>query len=58
MAVIGSQVKTIPPMVMDKSGVTECHPVFTGMKYCSALEYTDAFSQETSPYFPFTGDSK
>uniref|UniRef100_A0A671WBY7 Apolipoprotein B-100-like n=1 Tax=Sparus aurata TaxID=8175 RepID=A0A671WBY7_SPAAU len=38
--------------------MTECTPVFAGMKYCTALQYIDAFSQETAPYFPFTGDSK
>ncbi|XP_070782434.1 apolipoprotein B-100-like [Enoplosus armatus] len=58
VAVTGSGVKTIPPMVMDKVDVSECTPFFTGMTYCTALQYIDAFSQETSPYFPFTGDSK
>ncbi|XP_041814378.1 apolipoprotein B-100-like [Chelmon rostratus] len=58
VAVTGSEVTTIPSMVMDKVDVSECTPVFTGMKYCTALHYTDAFSQETAPYFPFTGDSK
>ncbi|XP_054474008.1 apolipoprotein Bb, tandem duplicate 1 [Anoplopoma fimbria] len=58
VAVTGSEVKTIPPMVMDKVDVSECTPFFAGMKYCTALQYTDAFSQETSPYFPITGDSK
>uniref|UniRef100_A0A3Q0RYV0 Apolipoprotein Bb, tandem duplicate 1 n=1 Tax=Amphilophus citrinellus TaxID=61819 RepID=A0A3Q0RYV0_AMPCI len=58
VAVTGSEVKTIPPMVMDKVDVSECTPVFVGMKYCTQLQYTDAFSQETAPYFPFTGDSK
>ncbi|XP_035802604.2 apolipoprotein B-100-like [Amphiprion ocellaris] len=58
VAVTGSEMKTIPPMVMDKVDVRECTPVFAGMKYCSELQYTDAFSQETAPYFPFTGDSK
>ncbi|CAK6961810.1 apolipoprotein Bb%2C tandem duplicate 1 [Scomber scombrus] len=58
VAVTGSEVKTIPPIVMDKVDVSECTPFFTGMKYCTALKYTDAFSQETAPYFPFTGDSK
>uniref|UniRef100_A0A4W6F6V9 Apolipoprotein Bb, tandem duplicate 1 n=1 Tax=Lates calcarifer TaxID=8187 RepID=A0A4W6F6V9_LATCA len=58
VAVTGSEVKTIPPVVMDKVDVSECTPVFAGMKYCTALQYTDAFSQETAPYFPFTGDSK
>ncbi|XP_074472134.1 apolipoprotein Bb, tandem duplicate 1 [Sebastes fasciatus] len=58
VAVTGSGVKTIPPMVMDKVDVSECTPFFAGMKYCTALQYTDAFSQETAPYFPITGDSK
>ncbi|GAA6228826.1 apolipoprotein B-100-like [Lates japonicus] len=58
VAVTGSEVTTIPPVVMDKVDVSECTPVFAGMKYCTALQYTDAFSQETAPYFPFTGDSK
>ncbi|KAM9703097.1 apolipoprotein Bb, tandem duplicate 1 [Menidia menidia] len=58
VAVTGSEVKTIPPLVTDKVDVNECTPVFAGMKYCSSLQYTDAFSHETAPYFPFTGDSK
>lgn len=58
MAVTASEVKTIPPTVMDKIDVSKCTPGFTGMNYCTALKYTDASSQETSPYFPLTGDSK
>lgn len=58
MAVTGLEVKTIPPMVMDKVDFSECTPFFAGMKYCTDLQYIDAFSQETTPYFPFTGDSK
>ncbi|KAK1875575.1 Apolipoprotein B-100 [Dissostichus eleginoides] len=58
VAVTGSEVKTIPPMVMDKVDVSECTPFFAGMKYCTDLQYTDAFSHETAPFFPITGDSK
>ncbi|XP_067428848.1 apolipoprotein B-100-like [Thunnus thynnus] len=58
VAVTGSEVRTIPPMLKDEVDVSECTPFFAGMKYCTALKYTDAFSQETAPYFPFTGDSK
>ncbi|XP_070843707.1 apolipoprotein Bb, tandem duplicate 1 [Chaetodon trifascialis] len=58
VAVTGSEVKRIPPMVMDKVDVRECTPIFAGMKYCTVLQYTDAFSQETAPYFPLNGDSK
>ncbi|XP_026173749.1 apolipoprotein Bb, tandem duplicate 1 [Mastacembelus armatus] len=58
VAVTGSEMRTIPSVVTDKVDVNECNPVFAGMKYCTALQYTDAFSHETAPYFPFTGDSK
>ncbi|XP_034087874.1 apolipoprotein B-100-like [Gymnodraco acuticeps] len=58
VAVTGSEVKTIHPMVMDKVDVSECSPFFAGMKYCTDLQYTDAFSHETAPFFPITGDSK
>uniref|UniRef100_A0A667ZJC5 Vitellogenin domain-containing protein n=1 Tax=Myripristis murdjan TaxID=586833 RepID=A0A667ZJC5_9TELE len=58
VAVTGAQVRAITPMINDKVDVNECTPVFAGMKYCTALQYTDAFSHETAPYFPFTGDSK
>lgn len=58
MAVTGSNVMTIPPVVMDKVDDSKCTPAFAGMKYCTTLQYVDAFSQDTAPYFPFTGDSK
>ncbi|KAM4529005.1 apolipoprotein Bb, tandem duplicate 1 [Fundulus diaphanus] len=58
VAVIGSEVKMIPPVVMEKVRVNRCTPAFAGIKYCSSLQYTDAFSHETAPYFPLTGDSK
>ncbi|XP_028253696.1 apolipoprotein B-100-like [Parambassis ranga] len=58
VAVTGSEVKAIPPMLMDRVDVTECTPVFAGMKYCTGLQYTDAFFEETAPYFPFTGNSQ
>ncbi|XP_034556005.1 apolipoprotein B-100-like [Notolabrus celidotus] len=58
VSVTGSGEMPIPPMITDMVDVSECTPFFAGMKYCTALQYTDAFSQETAPYFPFTGDSK
>ncbi|XP_056150533.1 apolipoprotein B-100-like [Lampris incognitus] len=58
VAVTGAEVKTIPPVVKDNVDVKACSPFFAGMKYCTVMQYTDAFSHETAPYFPFTGDSK
>ncbi|XP_046905494.1 apolipoprotein B-100-like isoform X1 [Hypomesus transpacificus] len=58
VAVTSAEVKKILPIVEDKVDVSECTPVFAGMKYCTVLQYTDASSHDTVPYFPFTGDSK
>ncbi|XP_061890747.1 apolipoprotein Bb, tandem duplicate 1 [Entelurus aequoreus] len=58
VAVSGSKVMTLPTMVSNKVDNSKCTSAFAGMKYCTALEYMDAFSQENTPYFPFTGDSK
>ncbi|XP_061609496.1 apolipoprotein Bb, tandem duplicate 1 [Phyllopteryx taeniolatus] len=58
VAVNELKVVTITPMGANKVDVSECTPFFAGMKYCTALQYIDAFSQDTAPYFPFTGDSK
>ncbi|KAM6915035.1 apolipoprotein Bb, tandem duplicate 1 [Xenentodon cancila] len=58
VAVTGSKAMTIPPVVMDKVDVNKCTPAFAGMKFCTALQYVDASSHDTAPYFPFTGYSK
>ncbi|XP_038134621.1 apolipoprotein Bb, tandem duplicate 1 [Cyprinodon tularosa] len=58
VAVTGSVVRMIPPVVKDKVDVMKCTPAFAGLKYCSALQYIDAFSHETAPYFPLNGDSR
>ncbi|CAL8315296.1 unnamed protein product [Boreogadus saida] len=58
VAVTGAEFKTLPPTVTDKVDTNDCNVFFAGMKYCIAMQYTDAFSQKTSPYFPITGDSK
>ncbi|XP_062323823.1 apolipoprotein B-100-like [Osmerus eperlanus] len=58
IAVTSAEVKKILPIVEDKVDVSECTPVFAGVKYCTVLQYTDASSHDTAPYFPFTGDSK
>lgn len=57
ISVHGAETKTIPA-TGERVDVTECTPVFAGMKYCTALQYSDAMQTDESPYFPFTGDSK
>uniref|UniRef100_A0A8C7PEG7 Vitellogenin domain-containing protein n=1 Tax=Oncorhynchus mykiss TaxID=8022 RepID=A0A8C7PEG7_ONCMY len=56
--VTSAGVKPIPSLVEDRINVSECTPFLAGMKYCTTLQYSDASSHDTAPYFPFTGDSK
>ncbi|XP_026088611.1 apolipoprotein B-100-like [Carassius auratus] len=56
-SVTGTEKKTIPPM-MEHVKAQKCTPFLPGFKYCSAIQYSDAFSSDASPYFPLTGDSK
>nr|XP_057913475.1 apolipoprotein Bb, tandem duplicate 1 [Doryrhamphus excisus] len=58
VAVSGLKVTSLPTMTTNKIDVSKCTNFFAGMKYCTAVEYMDAFSQKTAPYFPITGDSK
>ncbi|XP_062407541.1 apolipoprotein B-100-like [Sardina pilchardus] len=57
VSVHGAEIKTIPT-TGERVDVTECTPVFAGVKYCTALQYSDAMNTDESPYFPFTGASK
>ncbi|KAG1964004.1 apolipoprotein B-100 [Pimephales promelas] len=56
-SVTGTETKTIPP-IMEHVKANKCTPFFPGFKYCSALQYSNAFSSDAAPYFPLTGDSK
>lgn len=58
VAVTGSQMMIISPVVTDMVVNNKCTPVFAGMRYCTTLQYIDASSHNNAPYFPFTGDSK
>ncbi|XP_062406579.1 apolipoprotein B-100-like [Sardina pilchardus] len=57
VSVHGAETKAIPSLG-DRIDVTECTPFFAGIKYCTALQYSDAMFNDDAPYFPFTGDSK
>ncbi|XP_051510342.1 apolipoprotein B-100-like [Myxocyprinus asiaticus] len=57
VSVTGAETKTIPAM-RESVNMEECSPLFPGLKYCSTLQYSYAFSSDASPYFPLTGNSK
>ncbi|KAL0965051.1 hypothetical protein UPYG_G00276130 [Umbra pygmaea] len=57
-AVSADEVKAIPSLVVDRIDQSDCTPFFSGMTYCTTLQYSDASTYNTAPYFPLTGDSK
>ncbi|XP_065112864.1 apolipoprotein Bb, tandem duplicate 1 [Paramisgurnus dabryanus] len=57
VSVSGTETKTIPP-INELVEMQECAPFFPGVKQCIALQYSDAYSSDASPYFPLTGDSR
>ncbi|XP_019909282.2 apolipoprotein B-100 isoform X2 [Esox lucius] len=57
-AVTSAEVKPIPSLMEDRIDSSDCIAFFAGMKYCATLQYSDAGSHNTAPYFPLTGDSK
>lgn len=57
VSVTGDETKSIPSMT-NHVDVNKCTPLFPGVKYCNALQYSDAMFNDASPYFPLSGDSK
>nr|XP_055042552.1 LOW QUALITY PROTEIN: apolipoprotein Bb, tandem duplicate 1 [Misgurnus anguillicaudatus] len=57
VSVSGTETKTIPP-INELVEMQECAPFFPGVKQCIALQYSNAYSSDASPYFPLTGDSR
>lgn len=56
VSVAGDKTETISPM-LDQTDVNECKPLFSGVKYCIGLQYSDAIN-DAFPYVPLSGDSK
>ncbi|XP_041928257.1 apolipoprotein B-100 [Alosa sapidissima] len=58
LSVSSSQPKIVPSLVEDRTDTTECHPLFTGLKYCTTMRYSNASSNNEAPYYPLTGETK
>ncbi|XP_053345355.1 apolipoprotein Bb, tandem duplicate 1 [Clarias gariepinus] len=57
VSVAGNKTQPIPA-ITDHIDVSECTPLFSGVKLCNARQYSDATLNDASPYFPLSGDSK
>ncbi|KAJ8387939.1 hypothetical protein AAFF_G00148730 [Aldrovandia affinis] len=58
LSVSSTQTKTVPPLAEDRTDSVECTPLFTGMKLCTTVQYSNASTYEFTPFYPLTGDSR
>ncbi|XP_048831185.1 apolipoprotein B-100 [Brienomyrus brachyistius] len=58
LSVSTAQTKIMPSMIEDRTDLVECSPLFTGVKYCAVLRYSNASSSDVAPYYPLTGETR
>ncbi|XP_043918557.1 apolipoprotein B-100 [Protopterus annectens] len=49
--------EVIPPLIENRQSWTSCRPFFTGLNYCTIIQYSNASSTNEAPYYPLTGES-
>ncbi|XP_071327155.1 apolipoprotein B-100 isoform X2 [Trachinotus anak] len=54
LSVSSGQTKMVPSLVEDSTG---CEPLFSGLKLCTILRYSNATSMDQAPYYPLTGET-
>ncbi|XP_030645296.1 apolipoprotein B-100 [Chanos chanos] len=58
LSVSTTQTKIVPSLVEDRRDSTDCSPLFTGMKYCTIVRYSNASATNNAPYYPLTGETR
>ncbi|XP_072558800.1 apolipoprotein B-100-like [Paramormyrops kingsleyae] len=58
LSVTSTGTLTISPSAAARTESTECQPLFSGLNYCTTLQYANTGSSSDVPYFPLTGESK
>ncbi|KAL7988083.1 hypothetical protein Chor_007002 [Crotalus horridus] len=50
--------EVIPPLMENRVTQNNCSPFFTGLKFCTIIEYSNASSTVAAPYYPLTGETR
>ncbi|XP_070776697.1 apolipoprotein B-100 [Enoplosus armatus] len=58
LSVSSGQTKIVPSLVEDRTDSTDCQPLFSGLKFCTIMRYSNATSMEQAPYYPLTGETR
>uniref|UniRef100_A0A8D0L817 Apolipoprotein B n=1 Tax=Sphenodon punctatus TaxID=8508 RepID=A0A8D0L817_SPHPU len=53
-----TKTEVIPPLIENRVSRTDCKPLFTGLNYCTRVEYSNASSTDSAPYYPLTGETR
>ncbi|KAK2825862.1 hypothetical protein Q5P01_020076 [Channa striata] len=57
-SVSSGQTKIVPSLVEDRTDSTNCQPLFSGLKFCTVVRYSNATSIDDAPYFPLRGETR
>ncbi|XP_040916458.1 apolipoprotein B-100 [Toxotes jaculatrix] len=58
LSVSAGQAKIVPSLVEDRTDSTDCQPLFSGLKFCTIMRYSNATSMDQAPYYPLTGETR
>ncbi|XP_051252201.1 apolipoprotein B-100 [Dicentrarchus labrax] len=58
LSVSSGQTKIVPSLVEDRTDSTDCQPLFSGLKFCTIVRYSNATSLDQAPYYPLTGETR
>ncbi|XP_070588903.1 apolipoprotein B-100 [Erythrolamprus reginae] len=53
-----TRTEVIPPLIENRVSRNSCSPFFTGLKFCTRIEYSNASSTDAAPYYPLTGETR
>ncbi|XP_013912868.1 PREDICTED: apolipoprotein B-100-like, partial [Thamnophis sirtalis] len=53
-----TRTEVIPPLIENRVSRHSCSPFFTGLKFCTRIEYSNASSTNAAPYYPLTGETR
>ncbi|XP_074517715.1 apolipoprotein B-100 isoform X1 [Sebastes fasciatus] len=58
LSVSSGETKIVPSPVEDRTDSTDCQPLFSGLKLCTIVRYSNATSIDQTTYYPMTGESR
>ncbi|XP_070836043.1 apolipoprotein B-100 isoform X2 [Chaetodon trifascialis] len=58
LSISSGQTEIVPSLVEDRTDSSDCQPLFSGLKLCTIVRYSNATSLDQAPYYPLTGETK